>query len=146
MAAKRRAWVNYCAWLMGGMLLGAIAGAALAPNTFMLILGGLAGLLIGGLGGGLVAACKPNAPRWLMGCAWIAAGTVFGAIGGALIGSALLRLSTHGHAPDVSGMGGLLGNAVHAFFGSILGALVGASTGGLVLSELLKRRAERNGS
>ena len=127
---------------MGGMLLGAIAGAALARNTFMLILGGLAGLLIGGL----VAAYKPNAPRWLMGCAWIAAGTVFGALGGALIGSALLGLSTHGRAPDVSGMGGLLGDAVHAFFGSILGALVGASTGGLVLSELLKRRAERNGS
>jgi hypothetical protein len=145
MAAKRRAWVIYCAWLMGGMLLGAIAGAALARNTFMLILGGLAGLLIGGLVGGRVAACKPNAPRWLMGCAWIAAGTVFGAIGGALIGSALLGLSTH-RAPDVSGMGGLLGDAVHAFFGSILGAIVGASTGGLVLSERLKRRAERNGS
>ena len=124
--------------------MGAIAGVALAGDMFMLILGGLAGLLIGGLVGALVAACKPNAPRWLMGCAWIAAGTVFGAIGGALIGPELLGLVTP-HVPS-HGAFALGPGPVGAFLGSICGALVGVGTGGLILSELLKRRAGRNGS
>jgi hypothetical protein len=142
MAAKRRAWFSYCVWLITGALLGAIAGAAFAaacmllpqPNytdksaiAVMAMFGGFAGLFHGEWLAVGTALAKRNAPRWCMCCAWVGGGTVCGTIDGAVIGAGW----------PTPGWGFIL----YGFFGGVIGALMGASVGGLVVSELLKRRA-----
>src|SRR5262249_51800742 len=101
MDAKRKAWVNYWGWFMSGMLLLTTAGMVLGSAAFGLI--GLAGLLIGALVGGQIAASKRNAPRWLTGCIWIGGGMLLGGPAGAMIGAALpVTMNWR----DVSTMGG----------------------------------------
>jgi hypothetical protein len=107
-----------------------MTGAAIAPDSLLPILGGFAGLLIGGL----VVVSRRNVPRWLTGCTWIGGGLLLGGPAFYLMGALL---------PAWVGASDGLGWGIVSI---LFGPLIGASVAGLVFSELAKRRVERNGS
>jgi hypothetical protein len=140
------ACLNYLRRLMRGTLIGAGVGASLGglmrftqPASFPDVMTGMTVFAVfGSFAGCLIGTARAvyprNPPRWLSGCVWIGGGMLLGGPAFHLIGAFLPAwLVTRNQL-------------VVGTFSIMFGPLIGASVGGLVFSELGKRRVERNGS